>query len=67
LLSVIKTALLNYIFNTSSDTDQNFKFNNMINPLLTVWDTPFGTPPFDKIDIGNYKPGVEEAIVIAAR
>ncbi len=37
----------------------------MTNPLLSVWDTPFGTPPFDKIETGHYKPGIEEAIIIA--
>jgi peptidyl-dipeptidase Dcp len=37
----------------------------MSNPLLQVWETPFGTPPFDKIKTIHYKPAVEEAIKIA--
>ena len=30
------------------------------NPFLTEWDTPFGTPPFDKIKEDNYLPAFEE-------
>lgn len=37
----------------------------MINPLLQEWDTPYGTPPFDKIEISHYKPAIEESIRIA--
>lgn len=32
------------------------------NPLLSEFDTPYGTPPFDKIEIADYKPAMEEAI-----
>ncbi len=32
------------------------------NPLLAVWDTPFGTPPFDKIKSEDYLPAMREAI-----
>ena len=39
----------------------------MNNPLLSEWNTPFGTPPFDKIQTDHYKTGIEEAIIIAAR
>jgi len=28
------------------------------NPLLDDWDTPFGTPPFDKIESGQYLPAI---------
>jgi peptidyl-dipeptidase Dcp len=34
----------------------------MNNPLLQEWETPFGTPPFDKILLSHYKPAIEEAI-----
>lgn len=37
----------------------------MINPLLEEWKTPFGTPPFTKIETSHYKPAIEEAIAIA--
>ena len=32
------------------------------NPLLTEWDTPFGVPPFDRIETKHYKPAFEEAM-----
>ena len=34
------------------------------NPLLDKWDTPFETPPFDKITINHYLPAFEETIKI---
>ena len=34
----------------SCNTTDNYQDEAMNdNPLLTAWDTPFGTPPFDKI------------------
>jgi peptidyl-dipeptidase Dcp len=35
------------------------------NPLFAEWDTPYGSPPFDKFTTGMYKPAIEEAIQIA--
>jgi peptidyl-dipeptidase Dcp len=32
------------------------------NPLLTGWDTPFGVPPFDRIENGHYLPAFREAM-----
>ena len=37
----------------------------MNNPLLQVWDTPFGTPPFDIIRTEHFREAVEEAVRIA--
>ncbi len=34
------------------------------NILLQTWDTPFGTPPFDKIKSKDYLPAFEEAMEI---
>ena len=34
----------------------------MVNPFLQKWDTPFGSPPFDKIDLSHFKPAITEAI-----
>ena len=39
----------------------------MINPLLQEWKTPFGTPPFQIIDIVHFKPAIEETIKNAAK
>ena len=38
----------------------------MNNPLLKEWNTPFGTPPFNLIEITHYKPAIEEAIKLAS-
>jgi peptidyl-dipeptidase Dcp len=32
------------------------------NPFLVEWDTPFGVPPFDKIELANYQPAFDEAM-----
>jgi len=42
---------------TSSGTEEK-------NPLLIKWDTPFETPPFDKITTEDYLPAFDEAIKI---
>ena len=38
----------------------------MNNPLFQEWNTPFGTPPFNLIEIKHYKPAIEEAIKLAS-
>lgn len=35
------------------------------NPLLTEFDTPYGAPPFDKIDVEDYIPAFDEAMARA--
>ena len=35
------------------------------NPLLAEWDTPFETPPFDRIELSHYKPAFETAIAVS--
>ena len=32
------------------------------NPLLTKWDTPYQTPPFDKIKLEHYEPAFDQAM-----
>lgn len=34
------------------------------NPFLTEWNTPFGTPPFDKIKLEHYLPAYEAGLKI---
>ena len=36
--------------------------NNRVNPFLEDWDTPFGIPPYDKIQISDYIPAIEAGI-----
>jgi len=38
------------------------KQNDMTNPLLTEWNTPFGVAPFDKIKSEDYLPALRKAI-----
>ena len=51
---IMSTVLMN------SCGDKSGKKND--NPLLAVWDTPYETPPFDKIKNEHYIPAFEEAI-----
>lgn len=37
------------------------------NPLLQVWDTPFGMPPFDRIRTEHYVPAFEQALAAHRR
>ena len=32
------------------------------NPFMQEWDTPYGVPPFDKIDTSDYIPAFEEGM-----
>jgi peptidyl-dipeptidase Dcp len=32
------------------------------NPFLTEWDTPYGIPPFDEIQVDDYIPAIKEGI-----
>ncbi|MCK4773749.1 MAG: peptidase M3, partial [Candidatus Krumholzibacteria bacterium] len=34
----------------------------LANPFLVEWDTPFGVPPFDKIELAYYQPAFDEAV-----
>ena len=47
--------LTGFIFMSCSDNENK-------NPFLTEWDTPFGTPPFDKIKQGHYLPAFKKGI-----
>lgn len=35
---------------------------NNANPFFEEWDTPYGIPPFDKIEVKHYMPAVKEGI-----
>lgn len=36
--------------------------NNRVNPFLTEWDTPYGIPPFDKIQPADFIPAIQAGI-----
>lgn len=40
--------------------------SGMNNPLLSHWETPFETPPFNLIEIRHFRPAVDEAIKSAS-
>lgn len=54
---LIMTALMTTALGAgcTSDSPKN-------NVLLENWDTPFGVPPFERIEITDYKPAVERLI-----
>ena len=54
VLTLLMTAL-----NTTFCSKQVQKENN---PLLTKFDTPYGVPPFDKIEAKHYKPAFKFAM-----
>lgn len=41
---------------------QNKDLSKDSNPLLQTWDTPFGTPPFEKIKVTDYLPAFTAAM-----
>ena len=36
--------------------------NTAVNPFLQEWDTPYGIPPYDKIQVSDYIPAIEAGI-----
>jgi hypothetical protein len=34
------------------------------NPLLSEWNTPFGVPPFDQIEVAHYEPAFKAAMAL---
>ncbi|MBO6046041.1 MAG: peptidase M3, partial [Bacteroidales bacterium] len=36
--------------------------NTRVNPFLEEWDTPYGIPPFDKIEYADYVPAFKAGI-----
>lgn len=55
ILMIITIGLL--IMACSKQNNQN-----TVNPFLVEWETPFGTPPFSKIETKHYLPAFEEGI-----
>ncbi len=36
--------------------------NNVTNPLLQPWDTPYGLPPFDRVRVEDFAPAFDVAM-----
>jgi peptidyl-dipeptidase Dcp len=43
---------------TSDTTASGAAADSVRNPFFTEWDGPFGTPPFDRIEIPHYEPAI---------
>jgi peptidyl-dipeptidase Dcp len=52
---IIMILLSSLILITACKTEET-------NPFLTEWETPFGTPPFDKINLEHYLPAYDAAL-----
>ncbi len=59
-LIIILTGI--FILLTSCEPDISKEKNQKGNPLLEKWNTPFETPPFDKIKTEDYLPAFKTAI-----
>ncbi|MDR1500425.1 MAG: M3 family metallopeptidase [Tannerellaceae bacterium] len=58
----IAAGLAAALLSACSSSDRKAGDNNSDNPFFTEYTTPFGVPPFDKIEIGHYKPAIEKGI-----
>jgi len=64
-IAVILLTIASCQQNNKNNQDPQKHQQNMTqkdNPLLQEWDTPFGTPPFDKIKSEDYLPAFEIAL-----
>ena len=64
---IMAVTLLFSCQQTSQKKSQQMKVkqgttNSANNPLLAEWNTPYGTPPFDKIKSEDYLPAFEKAL-----
>lgn len=58
------TAALGLVMAGKSIYDHSQKPADMGNPFFTGWDTPFGVPPFDRMEPEYFKPAFEEGMRI---
>ncbi|RLD25040.1 MAG: hypothetical protein DRI70_07645 [Bacteroidetes bacterium] len=61
--ALVVTILGIFLF-LSCKNETKIETDMTVNPLLTEWDTPFGVPPFDKINSEDYLPASREAMRI---
>ena len=54
-----------FMFGCSDMPKVNMPEVDKSNPLLAEWNTPFETPPFDKIELSHYKPAFETAVAVS--
>ncbi len=61
-VSIISLLLSCQTENKDKKMEKETTETNRVNPLLEKWETPFGTPPFDKIKSEDYLPAFEQGI-----
>lgn len=64
-LNLLLFAALIFLFACNTKSNDKSKMENkqeIENVLIEEWQTPFGTPPFDKIKSEDYLPAMEEGI-----
>ncbi len=49
---------------TSDTTASDAAADSVRNPFFTEWDGPFGTPPFDRIEIAHYEPAMMRGMAV---
>ncbi len=62
LLLFVAIIVMAISCNNEKSKNNDKKSENMKNPLLEEFNTPYGTPPFDKIKPADYMPAIKEAI-----
>jgi peptidyl-dipeptidase Dcp len=56
-------AIVSSCTNTTNNNTLALDSANMNNPLLKKWEGPYGgIPPFDKVEVGQFKPALEAAM-----
>ncbi len=60
ILGLLMAAMM--LFSACGDKGQNGDSDAPENPLLGEWETPFGVPPFDKINHEHFMPAFEAAM-----
>ena len=55
LFTIIAIAMTSIACNSTPTAERT-------NPLLEEWNTPYGIPPFEKIEVSDYLPAFEAAM-----
>ncbi|MEN8248805.1 MAG: M3 family metallopeptidase [Bacteroidota bacterium] len=60
--NLLTFTLVSLLFMLGCQQQNESEMTETDNPLLTEWNTPFGVPPFDKIEDEHYLPAFEAAM-----
>jgi peptidyl-dipeptidase Dcp len=62
MLAAAAALLILSSCNSTSTKKESDESDTVNNPLLTEFTTPFGVPPFDKIEVTHYKPAILQGL-----